>query len=99
MVKLFFRNWAERWRQKIKTPRKLSRFSCYQQDLLKGNTVCIRATTLALISSATTGGLSLALARVPGTVLEEPVLHGSEASLGHQFPALPKQALEYCSLL
>lgn len=50
VVNLLCRDWAEPWGMKIKSLRRFSQFTCYQQDVLAGNSVCIRATKLALVS-------------------------------------------------
>lgn len=50
MVNLFCRGWDEGGGKKMKSLRKFSQFSCYQQGFRTGNTVSTRAAKLALIS-------------------------------------------------
>lgn len=52
MVNQFCRNGAEQWGKKTKTLRKVLPIQLLQQDLRRGNTVCIRATKMALISTS-----------------------------------------------
>lgn len=101
MVNLFCRDWAERWGKKMKSLGRFFQVICYQQDILAGNSVCITAAKLSLVSLPWCHHEWILLG--PG---RSPTLWKSlyffrvlKHLQGHWFPAVAKQVLEYCCLL